>query len=272
MWCKNNGCSHYDSVHNKCKMEICWMETEEYTMGFRETGTIEENIMNNDYLTREIELYNSKNLLTIDIEEVRKIINVFEKQGNTGAISYLILDYLKQLVTTNGKAIEKLLKDLKNNIGSHEKQITYCVLEIYDLIKDKNTEFKNVIVKVLKHEPLTPLTNEPDQWNKISENLYQHKRSSKVFKEIFNNGLEIPYYTDDRLFSEDGGLTFFTTSSVYGKREIQFPFSIPEQEIVYIYKENDNGCIYYLTNPNTICKLRNITIMKNVEVYKNLNK
>jgi hypothetical protein len=35
----------------------------------------------------------------------------------------------------------------------------------------------------MRFEPLTPLTGEDNEWNQIKDNLYQNRRSPRVFKE-----------------------------------------------------------------------------------------
>ena len=37
--------------------------------------------------------------------------------------------------------------------------------------------------KLLRYEPLSPLTGEDDEWIQVDENLYQNKRCSRVFKD-----------------------------------------------------------------------------------------
>ena len=37
--------------------------------------------------------------------------------------------------------------------------------------------------KLLRYEPLSPLTGEDDEWMQVDENLYQNKRCSRVFKD-----------------------------------------------------------------------------------------
>jgi hypothetical protein len=40
-----------------------------------------------------------------------------------------------------------------------------------------------IVEKLMRFEPLTPLTGEDSEWNEVGENLYQNKRSPRVFKE-----------------------------------------------------------------------------------------
>jgi len=41
----------------------------------------------------------------------------------------------------------------------------------------------NCLDKLLRYEPLSPLTGEDDEWNEVGDGVYQNKRCSRVFKE-----------------------------------------------------------------------------------------
>lgn len=257
MWCKNNGCSKYDSINNKCKLPMCWMETQEYNGRFHEGENKMKEIMEKEFITREVELYNLVNFKNIDVEEVRKVHDVFANQGHSGFTAGYVLNWIQSLVNNYEDSIKKLESMLENDAGGLQHLIHANIMEIYDLIKDKDDEIKNILIKLLDFKPITPIMDGPEQWNKVGEGLYQNKRCSGVFKEIFSNGLEISYYIHDRAYSDDGGISFHT-SSIYGRHEITFPFTPPESQRVYVYREDDSNCVYYLTNPETINKLKEI--------------
>lgn len=74
-----------------------------------------------------------------------------------------------------------------------------------------------LLKKTLAFEPLSPLTNEPDEWYLVDEaGFLQNKRDSAVFKASLASD---PYYLDALVFQspeKDGGcFTGFTGSAIY---------------------------------------------------------
>jgi hypothetical protein len=41
----------------------------------------------------------------------------------------------------------------------------------------------NCLDKLLRYQPLSPLTGEDDEWNEVGDGVYQNKRCGRVFKE-----------------------------------------------------------------------------------------
>ena len=41
----------------------------------------------------------------------------------------------------------------------------------------------NILTKLMKYEPLSPLTGEDDEWVNVHDDMYQNRRYSKLFKE-----------------------------------------------------------------------------------------
>lgn len=62
--------------------------------------------------------------------------------------------------------------------------------------------------RLVKGEPLSPLTDSPDEWNEVSAGLYQSNRASFVF---IDRKLEDkrPYTIEGKAFSDDGGQSYF---------------------------------------------------------------
>ena len=91
----------------------------------------------------------------------------------------------------------------------------------------------NLINKLLRFEPITPLTGSDDEWIQLDYNddtKYQNKRCSRVFKDAEGKAYDI----EGKIFSDDGGKSWYTSkdSRVY----IQFPY-IPKSEKVIIEKK-----------------------------------
>ena len=82
-----------------------------------------------------------------------------------------------------------------------------------------------LINRLLNWKPLTPLTGEDDEWEKIEyggeEISYQNKRCPSVFK----NSAGETYCVDGKMFSEDNGKTWFTSRDSAVK--VEFPYDVP---------------------------------------------
>ena len=90
----------------------------------------------------------------------------------------------------------------------------------------------NLINKLLRFEPITPLTGADDEWIKLDYNAdtkYQNKRCPRVFKNADGKAYDI----EGKVFSDNGGKSWYTSkdSRVY----IQFPY-IPKSEKIIIEK------------------------------------
>ena len=222
-----------------------------------------KDITDKDFLARELEIYNLINFRRINEDDIRAIQKVFVLQGHSGFTANYVLGFLQQLLE-NYEVTDKKLQEILDG-DSSQVLITNNIYELYILLKDKSKEIQDITLKLLQHKPLTPLFGGAGEWNKIDDDTYQNKRCSSVFKHVFKNGLEVPYYLDTKVYTDDGGITYHT-SSIYGRYEITFPFTPPEAEKVFVYKEDDTP-IFYLTNPETIEKLKDIS-SKNYEEVK----
>lgn len=85
----------------------------------------------------------------------------------------------------------------------------------------------NILQKLLRLEPLSPLTGEDDEWCEVSDNLYQNKRLSRVFKEGKDGQA---YDIHGKVFVEPNGASYTSRDSrVY----IEFPYT-PKTEYVNV--------------------------------------
>src|ERR1019366_780066 len=73
--------------------------------------------------------------------------------------------------------------------------------------------------KLIKGEPLTPLTDDPSEWMEVTDDILQSNRISHVF--IEKAGDPRPYTIDGKAFSDDGGQTFYTS------RDSRVHFNLP---------------------------------------------
>ena len=82
--------------------------------------------------------------------------------------------------------------------------------------------------KLVRGHVLTPLTDDPSEWMDVDQGMFQSKRCPYVFREPN----ERPYTLHGKIFSNDGGKTFFTNmnSRVY----FDLPGFPPETEKVIL--------------------------------------
>lgn len=83
----------------------------------------------------------------------------------------------------------------------------------------------NILDKLLRFRPLSPLTGSDDEWMEVGEGLYQNKRCSTVFKK---DGTA--YDIDGKVFVESDGQSYTSSNS---KVDVSFPYT-PKTEYVYV--------------------------------------
>ena len=201
-------------------------------------------------------------------EEVYKLLI---KQGHSGfSASYLNSMFYKAFILGKGTGWTDELVN-KDSDGS-QKMITENFYEIKNVMDriDSVSNWKWIILnKLIDNKPLTALTGEPDEWNDISDwgykgdgKHYQNKRCSEVFKDVLDNGLEIAYWINDEAYSDDGGLSWYTRGGGL-RKQITFPFEIPEPREVYLYNDR-----YVLTDKETIKRIRELKEEERKEDYE----
>jgi hypothetical protein len=95
----------------------------------------------------------------------------------------------------------------------------------------------NILDRLLRWSPISPIEDTPEDWGMVSPGVFQHKRCSRVFKEEgYSNGQ--PYIMDARLFSDDGGETWFSNKD--SRELITFPYYVPTSAARYLVDGNGN--------------------------------
>jgi len=91
--------------------------------------------------------------------------------------------------------------------------------------------------RLLNWKPLTPLTGEDDEWNDGGEGwplddsgTLQNKRCSAVFKRPDGTA----YYIEGKVFSDDGGKSWYTSKDSH--IPVEFPFTVPDKPEYIILK------------------------------------
>jgi hypothetical protein len=96
----------------------------------------------------------------------------------------------------------------------------------------------NIIKRLLDWKPITALTGEDDEWcEPYKEGSQQNKRCSAVFRNNFDNSTA--YYIDGKIFSDNGGKTWFTNRNSFVP--ITFPYKVPEQPEKIILPQSENN-------------------------------
>jgi hypothetical protein len=90
----------------------------------------------------------------------------------------------------------------------------------------------SILEKLLRWEPISPLTGEDDEWVEEEGGIFQNKRCSRVFK----NGKDGQAYDiRGKVFVEPSGAAYTSRDSlVY----IEFPY-VPKTEYVNVEKEEE---------------------------------
>lgn len=110
-----------------------------------------------------------------------------------------------------------------------DKQMAADILEIVDLFADQHhTGFTapfaiKILGRLLAFKPLSPLTGDEDEWQQIGEENWQNKRDFSVFKDEDGRA----YKVDAKVFSDDGGATWYTCKE--SREYIEFPYVVPDE-------------------------------------------
>jgi hypothetical protein len=88
-----------------------------------------------------------------------------------------------------------------------------------------------IINRLLRQEPISPLTGNDNEWAEVSEGVYQNKRMSSVFKDK-NQFSGQAYWLDGKMFSDNGGKTWYTNRDSWVT--IEFPWNKPKSEYIIL--------------------------------------
>jgi hypothetical protein len=140
-------------------------------------------------------------------------------------------------------AERELARIPKDNDGMQER-INNNILEIVKVFCDEGHSgttaryAAKILERLLRYLPLTPIEDTPEDWNEVGPGVYQHRRCSEVFKDknVFDGKA---YILDAKVFSDDGGKTWFTNRN--SREVIEFPYAVPTDSKRYF---TDKDCNY----------------------------
>ena len=127
--------------------------------------------------------------------------------------------------------------DLNDTEEGPNKWMMESVLELLRVFdKQRHSGFSapeciSLFTKLASFKPLSPLKGTVDEWNEVSENLWQNKRCSCVFKNEKNEAWNIT----GKVFVEPDGITYKGKNSCVN---VTFPYT-PKTEYVKVDSEGN---------------------------------
>jgi hypothetical protein len=89
----------------------------------------------------------------------------------------------------------------------------------------------NILERLLRYLPLSAIEDTPEYWKDVGAGYYQHRRCSRVFKNKSQFEGKA-YILEAKVFSNDGGKTWFTNSN--SREVIEFPYTVPARPRRYL--------------------------------------
>lgn len=145
--------------------------------------------------------------------------------------------------------LEKIKKELEAKLKNFDAEKQVEMIERQTLINTKITELITLLVEqakdgfnvspsvktltnMLNRSYINPLTGEDDEWMEIANGVYQNMKCSRIFKDK-NRFDGKPYYTEGKVFSNNGGKSFYNSDDSYVP--VEFPlYELPETEHVIL--------------------------------------
>lgn len=149
---------------------------------------------------------------------------------------------LKKWALNELKRIENTCTD--ENSLRVQKMVTKNVMDVLTVLeKQDHSGFSanytiNLVNRLLRWIPLTPLTGEEDEWYEPygPDNKQQNKRCTTVFRRNFDNSTA--YNIHGRVFIDNGKTWWFNRDSSV---PVTFPYVVPtEPERVYLKEEKND--------------------------------
>ena len=90
-----------------------------------------------------------------------------------------------------------------------------------------------IIKRLLDYKPIGALTGEDSEWFEEAHGTQQNKRCFSVFRNNHDNATA--RYNGARVYSDNGGITWYSKGGMAGADNILFPFKVPDKpEKVYL--------------------------------------
>jgi len=130
---------------------------------------------------------------------------------------------------------ERELEFLKDGDPMNERMRRHLLHMVEEFAKEGHSGLSAsyaiaLLDKLLRFEPLHPLTGEDDEWTEVKDGLYQNKRCFRVFKDDKGNAWDI----DGRVFVQPNGAAYTSKDS---RTPVTFPYT---PKTVYV-RVDDEG-------------------------------
>jgi len=124
---------------------------------------------------------------------------------------------------------QKKLEFLKDGDDINEAMYKHLVHMCQEFSNERHSGVSasyaaNILNRLFRRLPVRPLTGEDNEWEQVSEGVWQNKRCSRVFKEV--NGRA--YDVNGRVFRKPNGVCYTNSNS---RVFITFPY-MPKTEYV----------------------------------------
>jgi hypothetical protein len=210
-----------------------------------------------------LDSWSANQIKQLDVPEQRKhqyriILDAFSRQGHSGFTAGYALGYINLYLEQGYEAVKKrldamLYKDQDEEENRYQSMITADIMEIIDLFMHFNLgkEEAHNITRLLDWKPIVPLTGAEDEWGVMETwGDDRHTQQNKVCSAVFRNNYDnrTAYYLYGRIYSDNGGHTWFTGNHQNGVVQssipIEFPFWVPDKpEYVYLNGEDSEEII-----------------------------
>lgn len=143
-------------------------------------------------------------------------------------------------------AEEELARIPKDADGMQE-DINKHILDMVRVFCDENhlgTSARytvSLLNRLLLCLPLTPIEDVTEEWRRFDTGVEQHMRCSSIFRDL-NRFDGKAYHIEARVFSEDGGETWFYNKN--SSMVIDFPYYVPEGPKRYLIAEDGSFTPY----------------------------
>lgn len=205
---------------------------------------------------------------TLEMEEdlqskYLEVINEFYSKGYTELPANYVADFICLYAEDGRKAVETELERIRNSCKSPESislqnRVTWDILSLIDTIESNCLSMDDTIklVRLMRGKPLIPLTGADDEWALLEGTEIE---INKLFKPVIRNvgDNSTARNTEGRVFSEDGGITWFTMggdTELNSSVPIKFPYTVPYCP-VEVYLDGENGEV--ITDAKRVRELRN---------------
>ena len=137
--------------------------------------------------------------------------------------------------------LARLCKGLDDDALEMQQMISRDILQIVEIFAEQghsNTSAAyalGALERLLRFKPLTPITDDPAEWNEVGRGVKQNRRCSSVFIQPDGSVEDI----DGIAVSDNGGITWFTSGRF--RKKVTLPYLPPTApKRVYIEYTNED--------------------------------